>query len=164
MQGSDLIEALQNSFSLHIREIRPLGGGDIAKSYLLNTSKGPVFAKIMDASKGLQMLQAEREGLQAISNTDTLMVPEVLGCDSTPAGSCLLLEYIPPGSGSRDSSKALGRGLARMHQASATSFGWHRSNYIGSLPQENTAALDWTAFYIQNRLVPQYELARPSMN
>ena len=160
MGGYDLIKALEGTFALEIQKISPVGGGDIASSYLLRTARGPIFAKILEGPGGLEMLEAEKDGLEAISNSDSLQVPGVLGCDSTPVGGCLLLEYIPPGHGTRAASRELGRGLARMHQVSSSSFGWHRPNFIGSLPQENTEAPDWPAFYVRNRLFPQFEMAR----
>lgn len=160
MDGPELRKSLETTFALEIASMRPVGGGDIARAYLLDTDSGPVFAKMLEAPEGLDMLMAEREGLRAISHTNTLNVPRVLGCEPIPSGSCLLLEYIPPGSESRSSSEALGRGLARMHQVSSASFGWHRPNYIGRLPQENTEATDWPSFYVHSRLAPQYELAR----
>lgn len=160
MGGPDLRRALETAFRLDIQQMRPVGGGDIANAYLLDTSGGAVFAKVLESPKGLEMLRAEEEGLRAISGTNTLSVPRVLGCGAIPSGGCLLLEYIPPGTESRSASEALGRGLARMHQVSSATFGWGRLNYIGTLPQENTKAMDWPSFYVQNRLVPQYQMAR----
>ena len=160
MADSELIQALEDTFALGIQKVRSVGGGDIADSYLLNTSRGAVFAKFLYNPVGLEMLKAEKEGLEAIAGSNTLGVPRVLGCDSTPVGSCLLLEYIPPGPGSGASYRALGRGLALMHQVTAPAFGWYRPNFIGSLPQKNTEMPKWPAFYVQKRLAPQYDLAR----
>jgi fructosamine-3-kinase len=160
MAGSDLIQALEDSFDLEIRKLRPVRGGDIASSYLLETLQGSIFAKMLVVPNGLEMLEAEKDGLKALSQAETLDVPGVLGCARTAAGSCLLLEYIPSGPGSRYSSEALGRGLARLHQVTAPSFGWHQPNYIGRLPQENSGETDWPSFYVRNRLIPQYEMAR----
>lgn len=160
MVGSELIKALEHSFGLQIQKVRAVGGGDIANSYLLSTAGGALFAKILDTPEGLEMLEAEKNGLEAIGGSGTLRVPRVLGCAATAVGSCLLLEYIPPGPGSGASSRALGRGLAQMHQVTAPAFGWSRPNFIGSLPQENTETPEWPAFYVRKRLAPQYEMAR----
>lgn len=160
MARSDLVNALEDTFGLHIRQMRPVGGGDIASSYLLDTTQGEVFAKILDAPEGFRMLQAEQDGLKAISRTNTLEVPGVLGCAPIPQGACLLLEYIPPGTGSQAASEALGRGLAAMHRATAPTFGYPRPNFIGSLPQKNNENPSWATFFVQNRLVPQYNMAR----
>jgi fructosamine-3-kinase len=160
MAGPDLKQSLEDAFRLNIHKVRAVRGGDIANSYLLHTDRGAIFAKMLEGPKGLEMLEAEKDGLTALAATDSLRVPEVLGCASTAAGGCLLLEYIPTGPGSRASSRELGRGLARMHQVTATSFGWPRPNFIGTLPQENKEALEWPGFYVHNRLAPQFEMAR----
>ena len=160
MASPDLKTALEEAFRLEIQKMRPVRGGDIAGAYLLDTDEGPIFAKVLESPHGLDMLMAEKEGLRAISHTHTLSTPGVLGCAPTQSGSCLLLEYILPGAESRSSSEALGRGLARMHQVTGPFFGWYRPNYIGSLPQENTKAKDWSSFYTHSRLLPQYEKAR----
>ena len=160
MADPDLKTALEDAFRLEIRKIRPVRGGDIASAYLLDTAEGAVFAKVLESPQGVDMLMAEKEGLRAISQTNTLSAPRVLGCESTQSGSCLLLEYIPPGAETRLSSEALGRGLAGMHQVTGPSFGWHRPNYIGSLPQQNSRVTDWPSFYTHSRLLPQYEMAR----
>ena len=160
MGADPLKAALENAFDLTVLELVPVRGGDIAKSFRLQTPEGPFFAKILDSPEGLQMLQAEAEGLKAISGTNTLKVPEVLGVVPLGSGGCLLMEYISPGTESRATSEALGRGLAQMHQATAPAFGWKQSNYIGSLPQENPAETDWAVFYARHRLLPQYRMAR----
>jgi fructosamine-3-kinase len=160
LAGPKLIQALQDTFGLEIQKVRSVGGGDIADSYLLNTAGGAVFAKLLYGTEGLEMLEAEKDGLEAIAGSNALRVPEVLGCASTPVGSCLLLEYILPGPGSGVSHRALGRGLARMHQVTSPSFGWYRPNFIGRLPQINTEMPDWPAFYAEKRLTPQYEMAQ----
>jgi fructosamine-3-kinase len=49
---------------------------------------------------------------------------------------------------------AFGAALAKMHQVSAPQFGLGRSNYIGSLVQENTAKGSWAEFYSKLRLYP----------
>src|SRR5690606_30251837 len=53
----------------------------------------------------------------------------------------------------------LGRGLAALHRFGAASFGLDQPNFIGSLPQDNTPAGDWTEFFRERRLLPQVERA-----
>jgi fructosamine-3-kinase len=52
-----------------------------------------------------------------------------------------------------------GRVLACLHRCTATDFGWHRENTIGSTPQHNTRARDWVAFWRERRLGFQLDLA-----
>ena len=159
MTVNDLKGQLEEAFDLRIEQLSRATGGDIADSYFVKTKSQQFFAKFMGHSKGLDMLKAEAEGLQAIQKNQALKVPTVIGCAPIDSGGCLLLEYIPTGPGIEGSFETLGRGLAQMHQETAGRFGWHRSNYIGSLPQENTPHLSWADFYVQCRLMPQYTLA-----
>ena len=159
MTVDDLKGQLEEAFDLRIERLSRATGGDIADSYLVKTKSQQFFAKFMGDSRGLDMLKAEAEGLKAIKKSQALKVPNVIGCASVDSGGCLLLEYIPTGPGTEGSCEALGRGVAQMHQQTAEQFGWHRSNYIGSLPQENTPHISWADFYTHCRLMPQYTLA-----
>lgn len=160
MGAPSLSDQLSAAFGLRVSKIRRVGGGDIADSYLLDTAGGLVFAKCLGGANGLDMLQAEAEGLLEIGRAKCLPVPEVLGVAALQSTNALLLEYIPPGGASETSSEALGRGLALMHQVTAAAHGWHRDNYIGRLPQHNRQETDWPTFYARHRLLPQYEMAQ----
>ena len=46
-----------------------------------------------------------------------------------------------------------------MHRVSSTHFGWSRDNTIGATPQTNTPNGDWIAFWREQRLGFQLELA-----
>jgi fructosamine-3-kinase len=50
--------------------------------------------------------------------------------------------------------RTLGAAVANAHRATADTFGWHRHNVIGSLPQDNDRHADWPTFYIERRLRP----------
>ncbi|MEJ2161756.1 MAG: fructosamine kinase family protein [Robiginitalea sp.] len=159
MQNLTLIKDLEKAFGLNIKQLNRASGGDIAESYIIEAHNGRFFAKILNNTNGLDMLEAESEGLQAIARTGTLPVPRVEGCASLGSGSCLLLEYIPVGAERGRSFEALGRGLAQMHHHTSASFGWPRQNYIGTLDQVNTPNPSWDFFYCHYRLLPQYRLA-----
>ena len=49
--------------------------------------------------------------------------------------------------------------LARMHRITGPRHGWHRDNYIGTMPQKNAWSDDWISFYRDCRLRPQLERA-----
>jgi fructosamine-3-kinase len=48
--------------------------------------------------------------------------------------------------------ESLGRSVAAVHRTSAPSFGWHRDNVIGSLPQRNPWTVSWAEFYVEHRV------------
>jgi fructosamine-3-kinase len=152
--------AIADAFRLTINRIQPVRGGDIARAYKLDTNRGPVFAKILEGARALNMLQCEAEGLRALSSCGDVPTPEVLGVEPIQSGACLLLEYLEPGSGSDQAYETLGRGLAGLHLAKAPYFGWAEDNYIGSLSQANTPMDNWAQFYVRFRLLPQMRMAR----
>lgn len=156
---AQLKEALEAVFRFHIHKASRVGGGDSASAFRLETSRGALFAKIMPGPQGADILRAEAEGLRAISSTNTLRTPEVLGLEPLDEGACLLLEFVPTGPGAPQAHEALGRGLAQLHSLPAPHFGWAGPNYIGPLPQRNTPETDWATFYARHRLEPQYAMA-----
>lgn len=156
---SDFKKELEAVFRIKIRRIQSVRGGDIAHSYLIHAQKKRYFAKIMPLAGGWEMIQAETEGLGAIKATHTLKTPEVVGAEQFGGGGCLLLEYIRAGAGTERSFKALGRGLAQMHNLPAPFYGWRSDNFIGLLPQSNIPGKDWAVFFVDQRLSPQYNAA-----
>ncbi len=124
---------------------------NLQEDFFLKWAKGPVS----------DVFAAEADGLSALREATDLTVPEVIGhsgAGENPAW--LLLEYVPHGSSAPDYAERLGDGLAALHEAREGPYGWHRSNYIGSLPQTNTTTDDWPAFWWAERLEPQLALAR----
>lgn len=79
------------------------------------------------------------------------------GCDDGTAW--LALEWLTLGRGGPDVERALGAGLAAMHRHTAERHGWPRDNWIGRTPQRNGWSDDWVAFYAEQRLGFQLELA-----
>lgn len=153
------MRGLERSFNIRISGHQPVSGGDIAQSYLLNTSRGDLFVKVLEGSRAYEMLTAEADGLAALQKANALSVPKVYECEKTGSGAALLMEYIKP-SGVRDNShESLGRGLALMHQTTNTAFGWHCDNFIGSLPQINEWELEWATFFGRRRLRIQFDAA-----
>jgi protein-ribulosamine 3-kinase len=121
------------------------------------------FVKLVARGRA-SMLECEAEGLRAIAETGALRVPEVHATGLADTGAYLVLEWLDLrrlGDG-----RALGGALARMHAAApprgakGERFGWARDNWIGGTPQRNGWAGDWTAFFRDARLAPQFDLAR----
>lgn len=159
MASKDLIRTLERLFKLRINGHQSVSGGDIAKSYTLNTSLGVLFLKVLDGPLAYEIFAAEADGLEALKKAGALSVPKLHGCARTDSGAALLMEYIQPANGSNSSRESLGRGLALMHRTTSSTFGWHRDNFIGSLPQKNTRELNWAVFFTRHRLMAQFEKA-----
>ena len=155
-----------------IRERGPVAGGDINRAYALTLTDGTKLFMKMNSAARLHSFEAEAEGLEAIRRTGTISVPRVIaagidaGSESASGGqSYLLIEYIEEGSRSAAASVKLGRQLAALHQAdtagmvSGGRFGFLHDNYIGAGDQSNAPEDSWKDFFINKRLVPQFERA-----
>ena len=139
-------------------EPRHLGGGCINSAVRLMDEKRAFFVKLNQASL-LDMFEAESEGLQAMAQTWAIRVPRPLCSGLTGDQAYLVMEYIEMGQAGRQSTQLAGRQLAELHRAGWHSFGWHRDNTIGSTPQRNTPSADWAAFFREQRLAFQLQLA-----
>jgi len=138
-------------------EQSPVGGGCINTAYRIGDGQRTFFVKLNDPDLE-DMFAAEAEGLQAITASRSVRVPEPV-CWGTAGGSAfLVMERLAiGGSGSMEQ---FGHDLAAMHRTTQQRFGWHRDNTIGSTPQPNTpTSSDWVAFWRERRLGFQLELA-----
>jgi protein-ribulosamine 3-kinase len=143
--------------------VTPLAGGCINHGARLSVEGGPDFFLKWNATAPPRFFDAEADGLRALAAARALRVPApVARGGGSGAPAWLLLEYIPTGTPAADFDERLGRGLARLHASPppGTSYGWRRSNWIGSLPQSNRASRSWAAFWREQRLAPQLHRAR----
>lgn len=137
---------------------RAIGGGCINRAVLLEGEDERYFVKL-NQSDLITMFEAEAEGLQAIQATQTLRVPAPICWGTQHDTAYLVLEYIEMGRASTNSFTQLGTNLAALHQTTATQFGWHLDNTIGSTPQINTYTDEWVEFLREYRLGYQLQLA-----
>ncbi|QTP58489.1 phosphotransferase [Billgrantia antri] len=142
---SALLEAQELS---PVGGLHPLGGGDIAAVYRLETSQGTVVVKRDDAER----LAGEADGLQALREAETsLLVPEVLALGD---GWLVMQAFDEAGSRSSCSAEVLGEGLRQLHSHTAVEHGWSRDNACGRTPQSNAPLADGRAFQRERRLLP----------
>lgn len=148
-----------------VRSVASVGGGCINPSARLESEDNESFFLKWNPSAPVEMFEAEADGLRALRGADALRVPEVLGFGGSGIPEdpgWLLLEFVSRGTAGRDYGKKLGEGLARLHGSAShsSSFGWHRDNFIGSLPQANGERPAWPGFWGELRLGPQIAMAR----
>lgn len=157
MVDEALEEALRYALGSALRTTRRLAGGDINDAFEVELMSGVrVFLKT-NASAPPNMFPVEAAGLDWLRAAGALRIPEVLAVSNGHADEpCfLVLELLTPGPPQRDFDERLGRGLAALHRFGAPRFGWERSNFIGTLPQRNTAHDTWADFFWYERLEPQ---------
>ena len=73
---------------------RPVFGGDINRAFRLTLSDGRAVFMKSNAPKNLRFFETEAKGLEALRQTDTIGVPQVLGIGADKNEAFLLLEYL----------------------------------------------------------------------
>lgn len=141
-----------------IEDHRPVGGGSINRAFRVTGSgRRSYFVKTNHGSLG-DMFVAEAEGLAEMARSNAIRVPFPI-CHGIAGGeSYIVLEHINFG-GQSDPAE-FGKQLAQMHRSSSPQFGWRIDNTIGSTPQPNTQSENWIAFWREQRLGFQLDLAK----
>ena len=137
----------------------PSGGAGEARRIV--TPEGEFFAKWSDDGPE-DIFQCEALGLDALrAVSGPITIPRVIAASKREAGTpgYLILEYLPPirGGGAHDDDENLGRGLALIHRATRSSFGFAAPSYCGPTPQDNRESASWIEFYRERRLRPLVE-------
>jgi fructosamine-3-kinase len=129
-------------------------GGDINDAYCLHASGKKYFLKVNDAARYPQMFVKEARGLKILHQNFLLTVPQVIHFGQTDGKQYLLLEWIDRSMPKKDFWEKFGEALAMMHKHPQPYFEFNEDNYIGSLPQQNTAHDSWHSFFSECRVMP----------
>ncbi len=143
---------------LAIKGYQFVSGGCINNAVRLDTQEGDFFLK-WNESEPVDMFEKESLGLELLRKSGKIAVPEPIGFGSCQNKAYLLMEYLPTHRQSSNYWSLLGHQLADLHRISSDTFGLDHDNYIGKLPQRNTACSQWVEFFIQHRLEVQLGLA-----
>lgn len=168
---TSLASALVSLFgsAVAIQHTDCVSGGDINKAYALTLNTGDRIFMKANAKENAFFFTAEAAALSAIAATGAIATPRVL-CTGTDDGqdvgySFLLMEYIQS-AGKRDGYwETFACELAALHNADTAAFtgsgtfGFLTDNVIGARPQKNTPYTQWTAFFRDCRLAPQFAAA-----
>ncbi|QLG89153.1 fructosamine kinase family protein [Chitinibacter bivalviorum] len=168
---SNLITDLESAITsatgavFHVKQQRSVGGGCINEAFVISDradSTRQYFVKTNRAALH-HMFVAEAAGLVALG--EGMRVPQPIADGVSGAQAWLVLEYLPM-AGSPD-PESMGAALARVHRITPTGltkgsprFGWDIDNTIGSTPQSNRWNQSWIDFWRDERLLPQFKLAR----
>ena len=156
----DVIQQIEQASrqKLSLIEVKALHGGDINRVYLLHCEQMDYFVKINSADL-LAMFEVEALGLEELTQTKTLRIPQVITYGVTGGDAFLVMEYVALKAMNSATQKQLGEQLARLHQKQQDYFGWHHDNYIGSNEQKNTRSDNWVSFWQEQRLNEQLKQA-----
>ena len=155
----EFIQHLETLLSQKIKNFVSVSGGDISIAYKLQTESDSFFLKVNKSSYAKQMFSMEALGLSTIAELGPLKTPKVFATGTFGINAFLVLEWIDTKTPSIQDMKLFGTQLAELHAQTDDQFGFQQDNYIGSLPQSNKRHDNWLDFYIEERLLPQFELA-----
>jgi len=151
--------ALEAAVAGRFAATRPVGGGDINRAEVVTLADGRRLFVKTNAREPGGMFAAEGQGLAWLAEARVLRVPGVVA----HGPGFLALELVVAAPPAPDFDERLGRGLAALHRRGAPGFGLDYDNFIGRLPQDNTAVGDggggWAEFYRARRLEPQLRRA-----
>ena len=139
-----------------------VGGGSINSALKVETSKGVFFVKYNSKSRYPEMFDKEARGLNLLSKTNAIKVPEVVTYGDIEDESFLVLKYIESGTKTIKFWDDFAKNLVGMHKNTNDRFGLDHNNYIGSLKQFNNWKNTWTDFFREERLEVQIKMARDS--
>lgn len=159
MIADSLITYLVDKISEEIISVTPLMGGDINEVFLLTTSHSKLVIKVNDALRYPNMFEREAYGLSLLKEKQHFEIPEVLFYDVLDQDAFLVMSYINSSTPQKNFWQDFGYRLAKLHQCSQSNFGLGTDNYIGSLPQYNKNESSAVDFYINQRLIPQFQIA-----
>jgi hypothetical protein len=146
--------------SITLINTSPVSGGDINNAYRFSTSEGDFFVKTNSSSRYPKMFHKEALGLQLLSDSREITVPEVISTGEEDDVSFLVMKFINSGVKSPGFWNVFAKKMAYLHKHTSDYFGLDHDNYIGSLYQSNTKHSTWSAFFITERLEKQVILAR----
>jgi fructosamine-3-kinase len=109
-----------------------------------------VFVKRRDDVQA-DFFRAEASGLSALSQPGALRVPTVFGVSANG----IVIEDLGSGRPAAADWESAGRRLAKLHQVTASHFGFHADGYCGDSPQPNNRDVDGIHFFVEQRLLPQ---------
>lgn len=154
-----IVAVCERELKQTIRKSRSVSGGSINQAFRLETSRGAFFLKLNQGSTAKRMLSTEARGLEALRVAEAIRIPRVLAQGEAAGYAYLLMEMIEPGPRDQAFWQRFGEELSVLHRRSSNQFGWTEDNFIGSLPQPNGRHNSWAAFYRDERLQPQVDMA-----
>ena len=134
-----------------------VSGGSINEAFRLQGTNGECYFLKLNDARHHPMFEAEAAGLDAITATNTVRVPQPIAHGIAGQQSYLVLEYLELHA--HGDARLLGEQLAALHQCKGKAFGFAQDNFIGTTPQSNTWTDDWVTFWREQRLGFQLQLA-----
>lgn len=141
--------------------ITPVHGGDINDSFRLSGNGNRAwFVKVNKSGQPKDIITTEFHGLEMMRSRGVKIIPSDIRHAENARDACLVMPFYEKTVRVTDSDWVeFFQSLARMHLISQEVFGG-TDNFIGSLRQVNSTRNNWVPFYRDNRLLPQWYMAR----
>jgi protein-ribulosamine 3-kinase len=153
-----LLERALN-FPVNVTSIRPLNGGSVNSTEVVETDQGAFFIKHNRASQHPNMFKLEQKGLELLRLSQAVRVPTVYGVIEAEGQEIMIMEMIDRGTPHYDFWPEFGAQLARLHKTEGAAFGLDYDNFISSIPQTNAQSPTWASFFHEQRLAPMLKRA-----
>jgi fructosamine-3-kinase len=155
--GEEIYHIIEKQIGSKIVRRTGVGGGCISNAERITLKNDQSF--FLKSGSPTQMYHCEASGLQELAKANVIRVPQVFLAEE----SFILMEDIRSGAKKNHFFESFGRKFAQLHQYHSESFGFYEDNFIGSTPQKNITrdeeAINWTSFFMNNRLLFQFRLA-----
>lgn len=138
-----------------IRTVTSLSNSSFTRNFSIQCDSHQYFLKL---SANHDCLEAEADGLQAMSASDSIRVPNLVASGKAESIGFLVVEYLTL-QNCHSNFVRLGSQLAKLHRPTRMPYGWHRDNFLCGSIQINSHHHEWTEFFKNNRLGYQFELA-----
>lgn len=142
---------------LGLSALTPVGGGSINQAWRAIDDNGQTVFLKAHSSPPSGFFAAEASGLQALEKAGATVSTVLQQGDDF-----LLLRWIDSAPPQQHSMADLGRMLAHLHENKGPAFGFDSDNYCGTSLQCNWQMRDGHAFFAENRLLPQGQMALQS--
>ncbi|MGB0423870.1 MAG: fructosamine kinase family protein, partial [Flavobacteriales bacterium] len=140
-------------------ELTPVSGGDSAFAFAMVTQKKKSFLKVYNGNSHSEIVESELSGLKALRESG-VRTPKVIAHHFTNTFSYLNMEWVEEGGSVKNED--LVTQLVRLHKNSSSRFGFHHSNFVGSLSQNNEWDENWSSFWWAQRIEPLWNELRLS--
>lgn len=147
--------------AFHIAELTPARGGSTHQAMTVYGTDGSRHFVKVGPRACAAMFAAESDGLAAIAASATFRTPAVIARGESAEHAFVVLEHLDllAVSSAADGVR-YAEALAALHHTTGDSFGWRCDNFLGRSAQRNTPSANWAQFFIEQRLRPQFALAR----
>lgn len=161
--NSELQHHIGNSINQRLKKClefswSSIGGGSINNTYKISADGQSYFVKTNTAEVFENGFKEEVLGLQFLEDSKVL-IPEIIIEGTYKQSIYLVLEWVETGIQTSNFWNNFADQLAALHQNKGNQYGLDHTNFMGQLPQRNRFTDRFSDFFIENRLMPQIELA-----